>query len=106
MPEKIADPLQVNEMDGANLQVILTLSEDERLLYINNLIKKYYPNIDFNTEVYFNIQKSYIGSFNLENIFRQSEEAKRAFTPIYTKTGLIRNIVNDLFFMPQELITH
>lgn len=106
MQNKISDPFILNMIDNTKLQIIISLSDDEKLLYINNLIKKYYSNIEFNTDVYFNLQKAYIGSFVLEDRFRQNEEIQKAFRPIYTKTGLIRNIVNDLFFIPEELTVH
>lgn len=106
MKSKISDPFILNTIDDNNLQIILSLSEDEKLLYINNLIKKYYSNVELNTEVYFNLQKAYIGSFILEDQYRQNKSVQQSFRPIYTKTGLIRNIVNDLFFMPEELLEH
>ena len=53
-----------------------------------------------------NIVESYVSSFYLEKMYRTNRFFNEKFTPIYTTTGLIRNIWADLFFADDDLITH
>lgn len=83
------------------LQDILNLSGEEKFAYFNNLIKRFYPNVD-TVEEFDKLLKAYNASFALEYIFRNDEDIGEAFTCIYTKTGLVRELENDLYFMMEE----
>ena len=50
--------------------------------------------------------KKNISSIYVEKLYRSNRFFQESFTMIYTKTGLIRNIVNDIYFLEDDLITH
>lgn len=87
------------------LDQILSLPPKGKSLYFTKLAKEFY---DFpeDSEEFSNIVESYISSFYLEKMYRSNRFFNEKFTPIYTQTGLIRNIWSDLFFTDDDLITH
>ena len=42
----------------------------------------------------------------MEKIYRNNHFMKESFSVVYTKTGLIRNIWNDLYYTDDDLIIH
>lgn len=87
------------------LDQILSLPPKGKSLYFTKLAKEFY---DFpeDSEEFSNIVESYISSFYLEKMYRSNRFFNEKFTPIYTQTGLIRNVWSDLFFTDDDLITH
>lgn len=93
-------------MSNEKLEVIIELSEEDKNLYINNLIKLHYPSIKEEDTEHTSLQQSYRSSFVIEKLYRSNNLVQENFSPIYTKTGLIRNIINDLYYTDDDLITH
>ena len=59
-----------------------------------------------NENEYEDLLESYISSIYVEKLYRSNRFFQESFTMIYTKTGLVRNIVNDIYFLEDDLITH
>ncbi len=91
------------ELSDEHLNAILSLNEDEEEKYINTLISRFYPNIDDRYEELF---ISYKASFVLEKLYRSNISFQNGFRAIYTKTGMIRNIINDIYYADDDLIIH
>lgn len=83
------------------LQDILNMSGEDKIMYFTNLIKRFYPDVE-SAEEFEGLIKAYNASFALEYVFRQDEEIADSFTCVYTKTGLVRELSNDLYFMIAE----
>ena len=88
------------------IDYILALPEVERLTYYGTLIDKFYPNINKNAIEFEKLLVAYETSFVVEKIYRNNIMFKSGFTNVYTKTGLLRNSISDLYFADDDLITH
>lgn len=85
----------LHELEDSILDDILNLDHVELEEYILSLINNYYPNCgDTRTK---ELIKAYKASFLLEKVYRSSDMLIDNFTAVYTKTGLIRELVNDLY---------
>ena len=70
------------------------------------MAKSYYPKVDENTDQFVELVESYISSFYLEKLYRSNRFFNEKFIPVYTNTGLIREVVSELFFVDDTLIVH
>jgi len=95
----------LHDLSDSSLDYILAMPHDDRLIYIDTQIKTHYPTI-LDSDDHYRLLVAYESSFIAEKIYRCNKILQDGFTPIYTKTGLIRNIVNDRFFTDDDLITH
>lgn len=87
------------------LDQVLSLPPQGKSKYFAKLAKEFY---DFpeDSEEFKDIVESYISSFYLEKMYRSNRFFNEKFTPVYTTTGLIRNVWADLFFTDDDLVTH
>lgn len=100
------DDFALYDLTEEQLNNILALSEVEQVVYFSQLIEKYYTHIDEGTDEYYSLLMSYKSSFNLERVYRDREDIQGSFTAIYTRTGLIRDLVNDLYHTEESLVIH
>lgn len=94
--------LYLYELTDDQLDKILYLSQEELDSYINSLIDRFYTNKDVNKQ---ELEKAYKASFVLEKLYRANNILHSNYTCIYTKTGLIREIVSDLYALAPEKTT-
>lgn len=92
------------ELDDTTLDFILSLSIEELDDYVYALICRFYPNISIEEERYSELKKAYKSSFAIEKIYRVNSLISNNFTAIYTKTGLIRELVLDLYDIGTEKV--
>lgn len=102
MPE----PLILEQVSEESLDAILSLTLEQKSQYFMELAKTYYPNIDKDSQEFLDIIETYISSFYLEKMYRSNRFLQEKYTPVYTVTGLIRNITADIYFLDESLITH
>lgn len=101
------EPTVLGDWSDMVLDQINNLPIRQKVEYVEELIAKYYPHLEKGTEDHTNLLVSYINSFITERTLRDNEYIRESFTAIYTKTGLIREIVNDLYYTHDDsLITH
>ena len=50
--------------------------------------------------------EAYAASWYAEKIYRYNRFFNESFTAVYTETGLIRDIVLDIYFNDDDLIVH
>ncbi len=55
---------------------------------------------------YEELLQNYISSMYVEKLYRSNRFFNEQFTIVYTQTGLIRNVINDTYFVEDDLITH
>jgi hypothetical protein len=91
------------ELTDEHLDAILALNEEEEEEYISTLIMRFYEQAG---DRYEDLFISYRASFALEKLYRTNEVFQEGFRAIYTKTGMIRNIINDLYYADDDLIIH
>lgn len=87
----------LHELEDSSLDEILNLDISDLEDYINSLILNYYPKIEVGSQSYLSLVLAYKASFILEKVYRHTGILSDNFTAIYTKTGLIREIVSDLY---------
>lgn len=88
------------------LDQILSLQPKSKSHYFSKLAKEFYPDLNDESEEYVELIESYVSSFYVEKMYRTNRFFNERFTPVYTDTGLIRNIIADLFYTDDDLITH
>ena len=98
--------LVLNEVTEEQLDSVLLLNEQAKTVFFDSLIKKYYPHIDQHSSDYTDLQLHYRSCWLMEKIYRNNSFMKECFSTVYTKTGLIRNIWNDLYYTDDDLIIH
>jgi len=92
------------DLDDSTLDFILALSFEELDKYVYALISRFYPNVQKESEQYVDLKNSYRASFAAEKLYRVNSLLNKNYTAIYTKTGLIREIVLDIYGIGNEKV--
>lgn len=93
-------------LPDSSLDAIISLTNEQKQLYITTMIESHFPSVEKDSELFINLAESYLSSFYVEKLYRSNRFFNEKFTPIYTNKGLIRNIVADIYYSRDELITH
>ena len=101
----MANQLVLEEFPDEALDQVLSLPPKGKTQYFTRLAKQFYD-MPEDSEEFTNLLEQYMSSFYVEKMYRTNSFFNEKFTPIYTTTGLIRNIWADLFFADDDLITH
>jgi hypothetical protein len=102
----MAQSLLLNEVDEDKLDAVLSLNEMGKTIFFATLIQSHFPHIEKSSEQYKSLQVHYRCCWMMEKIYRNNQFMKECFSVVYTKTGLIRNIWNDLYYTEDDLIIH
>ena len=97
---------RLEDFSDESLDSILCLTIESKTRYFEAMVKSYYPKVDQDTDHFVELVESYISSFYLEKLYRSNRFFNEKFIPVYTNTGLIREVVSDLFFIDDTLIVH
>ena len=97
---------RLEDFSDESLDSILCLTIESKTKYFEAMVKSYYPKVDQDTDYFVELVESYISSFYLEKLYRSNRFFNEKFIPVYTNTGLIREVVSDLFFIDDTLIVH
>ena len=87
------------------LDQVLSLPPKGKSVYFTRLAKQFYDLPEDSDEMK-ELVESYVSSFYIEKMYRNNRLFHEKFTPVYTTTGLIRNIWADMFYADDDLITH
>lgn len=87
------------------LDQVLSLPPKGKTIYFTKLAKEFYE-MEEESDEFKDLLEMYVSSFYLEKMYRTNRFFNEKFTPVYTQTGMIRNIWGDLFFADDDLITH
>ena len=96
----------LDELEESTIDAILSLPPKARVDYYKKLAKAYFPDVLEGSEEYTDILETYNSSFYLEKMYRTNKFFNEKFTVVYTDKGFIRNIIADLYFADDDLITH
>lgn len=94
----------LHELDDEILNEILQLSFEELDSYIYALICRFYTHVPKGSDRFKKLENAYKSSFILEKLYRSNTMLSEHYTAIYTKTGLIREMVNDLYAIGTEKV--
>lgn len=94
------------EMNDHKLDSILKLDNESFAIYIGQIINKFYSEMMPGTPEFENLLIGYKASFEAERLYRTNTDLHRGFRVVYTKTGLIRNFINEIYFNDDDLILH
>ena len=98
--------LTLCELQDETIDYLLGMQLDDKRAYFHKLVETYYPNALNNEDEYEDLIENYISCMYVEKLYRSNRFFTERFTIIYTQTGLIRNIINDIYFIEDDLITH
>lgn len=101
----MTDKFILGQLNDDKLEFILSMDQEQLDIYVDNLIQKYYPHLRQDVdhyETYEKIKEQYINSFYLEKIIRMSEPVQEGFIPVYTETGMIRELQNELYSFDRD----
>lgn len=96
----------LNELSDESLDTVLSLSPSNKAKYFTAMVKTYYPRLEEESTEFISLVEAYVASFYVEKLYRTNQFFHQKFTMIYTQTGLIRNIVADMYYTDDDLITH
>jgi hypothetical protein len=102
----MSDKIILEEITDESLDAVLALAPEQKLRYFSSLVQLYYPSLEVGSERYNALLETYVSSFYIEKLYRNNRFFNEKFTPVYTDTGLIRNIIADIFYTDDHLITH
>ena len=97
------DNFYLDELSDDILENILSLPPSELNDYLNTLIERFFP--EASKEQIPTLIKAYKSSFVLERIYRTNPIIYEGFTCLYTRNGLIKEIMNDLYTIKPEKMT-
>ena len=96
----------LEELSDESLDAVLSLPLDKKSSYFTAMLKSFYPSVEEGTDDFDNLIASYLSSFYVEKIYRSNNFFNEKFTVVYTTTGLIRNIISEMYYADDDLITH
>ena len=102
----MTDSFILSEFTDESLDYVIGMPLKIKREYFHKLIESFYPKALRIESEYENLIESYISSFYTEKLYRSNRFFNEKFTIVYTHTGMIRNIINDLYFIDDDLITH
>ena len=95
----------LTNLSDQELDTILNLSSEEKEEYILSLIETFYSKFKLTEQQVSELFLAYLSSFELEKVYRTNVKFQCGFTLIYTNTGLIREVTNDLYrFKPVKTL--
>ena len=98
--------LSLCELQDETIDYLLGMHLDDKRAYFHKLIEAYYPDALDDEFEYEELLQNYISSIHVEKLYRSNRFFNEQFTIVYTQTGLIRNVINDIYFVEDDLITH
>lgn len=98
--------LILEQITNESLDAVLSLEPKQQANYFSKLTKQYFPKVEEDSQEFLDLIETYISCFYVEKLYRSNQFFQEKFTPIYTNTGLIRNIIPDIYFLEESLIVH
>ena len=98
--------LTLCDLQDETIDYLLGMQLDDKRAYFHKLIETYYQDVLDDEFEYEELLQNYISSMYVEKLYRSNRFFNEQFTIVYTQTGLIRNVINDTYFVEDDLITH
>ena len=99
-------PFLLDDLEDATLDAVLSLEPKVRVEYYRKIARKYFPDINENSNQGEELLEYDNSSFYGEKMYRTNKFFQEKFTIVYTDKGFIRNIIADMYYADDDLITH
>jgi len=96
----------LQDISNEDLDSILGMSLPGKKSFFAKMINKYFPELKEEDPMYKDTLEAYLSSFYVEKLYRSNKFFQEKFVMVYTNTGLVRNVINELYFTDDHLITH
>ena len=96
----------LQDLSNEDLDSILGMPLQGKKTFFAKVISKHFPELRENEPMYNDTLEAYLSSFYVEKLYRSNKFFQEKFIMIYTDTGLVRNVINELYFTDDHLITH
>lgn len=97
-------PFELYNLEDDSLNYVLGLSDEEKTGYFHTIISRFYADENLSAEMYKELQMAYRASFILEKVLRSNKAISESYRPVYTSSGLIRELVNNLYFTSNTVV--
>ena len=98
--------LTLSEIEDQTLNYVLGMPPDAKASYFSGMIKTFYTHVKAGSNEWKQLMDAYLASWYAEKIYRSNRFFNESFTAIYTETGLLRDIILDIYFSDDDLIVH
>jgi len=99
-------PFLLDDLEDATLDAVLSMEPQVRVEYYRKIARKYFPDVRENSDEFEELIEYYNSSFYVEKMYRTNKFFQEKFTIVYTDKGFIRNIIADMYYADDDLITH
>jgi len=96
----------LQDISNEDLDSILGMPLSSKKSFFAKMINKYFPELREEDPMYKDTLEAYLSSFYVEKLYRSNKFFQEKFVMVYTNTGLVRNVINELYFTDDHLITH
>jgi|TARA_E500000178_G_C16664019_1_gene591955 hypothetical protein len=96
----------LQDISNEDLDSILGMSLPGKKSFFAKMINKHFPELKEEDPMYKDTLEAYLSSFYVEKLYRSNKFFQEKFVMVYTNTGLVRNVINELYFTDDHLITH
>jgi hypothetical protein len=96
----------LQDISNEDLDSILGMPLSSKKSFFAKMINKYFPELKEEDPMYKDTLEAYLSSFYVEKLYRSNKFFQEKFVMVYTNTGLVRNVINELYFTDDHLITH
>tara|TARA_B100000519_G_C14098492_1_gene369834 strand:- start:19 stop:315 length:297 start_codon:yes stop_codon:yes gene_type:complete len=96
----------LQDISNEDLDSILGMALPSKKTFFAKMIAKYFPELKEGDPMYNDTLEAYLSSFYVEKLYRSNKFFQEKFVMVYTNTGLVRNVINELYFTDDHLITH
>ena len=98
--------ITLSDIENDTLDYLIGMPMQDKHAYFHKLIETFYPKCLNNEDEYEALLENYVSCIYVEKLYRTNRFFREQFTIVYTQTGLIRDVINDMYFNDDSLITH
>jgi len=88
------------------LDFIISLHPQQRYLYLKDVALQNFSATKTDKAMLERTIKALEASVLFEKLYRNNEVMKKNFTIVYAEGGIIRNVIHDIYYAEDDLITH
>ena len=96
----------LQDLSNEDLDSVLGMPLHSKKTFFAKMIGKHFPELKEEDPMYKDTMEAYLSSFYVEKLYRSNKFFQEKFVMVYTDSGLVRNVINELYFTDDHLITH
>jgi len=98
--------MKLYSLPEAALDYIISLRPDQRHLYLKEVALKNFSAAKNDPDMLERTIQALEVSIMFEKLYRNNEFLRKNFTIVYSSGGLVRNVIHDIYYSEDDLITH